>query len=149
MSIDAFVHDRQRMLDSLVDNLAGLVYCNLYDEHWTMIYVSQGCQDLTGYSPDALVFNQHISFAAMIYSEDCDWVRQKIDEAVQRNQGFEVECRIIHASGEVIWVCERSYRIYNAQDEVHALEGLIQNITARKLIEQSLRDTEFRYRSIF
>jgi diguanylate cyclase (GGDEF)-like protein/PAS domain S-box-containing protein len=149
MSIDAFVHDRQRMLDSLVDNLEGLVYCNLYDEHWTMIYVSQGCQDLTGYSPDELVFNKHISYAAMIYSDDRDRVREHVDAAVQRNQRFEIEYRIVRASGELIWVCERGYPIYNAQGTVHALEGLIQDITARKHIEQSLLDTEFRYRSIF
>jgi len=43
----------------------------------------------------------------------------------------------------------RGHPIYNAQGKVHAIEGFIQNITERKQIEQSLRDTEFRYRSIF
>jgi diguanylate cyclase (GGDEF)-like protein/PAS domain S-box-containing protein len=148
-SIDAFVHDRQRMLGSLVDNLEGLVYCNLYDDSWTMIYVSRGCQDLTGYSSEDLMFNKRISYAAMIYSDDLDRVRDCIDEAVRLNQRFEVEYRIVRASSEVIWVCERGYPIYNAQGKVQALEGLIQNISARKDIEQSLRDTELRYRSIF
>lgn len=148
-SIDAFVHDRQRMLGSLVDNLEGLVYCNLYDDSWTMIYVSHGCQDLTGYSSEDLMFNKRISYAAMIYSDDLDRVRDCIDEAVRLNQRFEIEYRIVRASSEVIWVCERGYPIYNAQGKVQALEGLIQNISARKDIEQSLRDTELRYRSIF
>ena len=87
ISIDAFVHDRQRMLDTLVDNLDGLVYCNLYDKHWTMIYVSDGCKDLTGYFPDDLIFNNFVSYEEIIYKDDRESVRNSIDEAVK--QGVE------------------------------------------------------------
>jgi diguanylate cyclase (GGDEF)-like protein/PAS domain S-box-containing protein len=149
ISIDAFVHDRQRMLDTLVDNLEGLVYCNLYDQHWTMIYVSDGCKDLTGYFPDDLIFNNLVSYEEIIFKDDRALVRSAIDEAVKQGKRFEVEYRIRHANTDIIWVCEQGTPIHNAKGQVHAIEGFIQNITQRKVAEQSLHDAEFRYRSIF
>jgi len=148
ISIDAFVHDRQRMLDTLLDNLEGLVYCNLYDKYWTMIFVSNGCKELTGYSPEDLVFNKVVSYEEITFKDDREMVRKTIEEAVRLGTRFEVEYRIVHANTDIIWVCGRGHPIYNAQGKVHAIEGFIQNITERKQIEQSLRDTEFRYRSI-
>lgn len=149
ISVDAFVHDRQRMLDALVDNLDGLVYCNLYDKYWTMIFVSNGCKELTGYSAEELVFNKVVSYEEITFKDDREMVRNTIKEAIKLGTRFEIEYRIIHANTNIIWVCERGNPVYNAQGKVHAIEGFIQNITERKQIEQSLCDTEFRYRSIF
>jgi len=148
-TMDAFIHNRQRMLDTLMDNLEGLVYCNLYDEHWTMIFVSEGCKDLTGYLPKDLMFNNLISYEEIILEDYRAMVRSTIAEAARLGTRFEIEYCIRHANGNIIWVCERGNPIYNAKGEVQALEGYIQNITDRKTVEQSLRDTEARYRSIF
>lgn len=149
ISIDSSVHDRQHMLDTLVDNMEGLVYCNLYDEHWTMIFASAGCKDLTGYDPNDLMFNNLISYEEITFENDRKMVRDKIDEAVKLGTRFEIEYRIQHANGDIVWVSERGNPIYNKKGRIHAIEGIIQNITKRKNIEQSLRDTESRYRSIF
>lgn len=149
ISTDTFIHDRQRMLDGLVDNLDGLVYCNLYDKYWTMIFVSNGCKNLTGFSPEDLIFNKVISYEEIIFKDDRQMVRNAVDEAISLGTHFEIEYRIVHANTSIIWVSERGNPIYNAQGKVNAIEGFIQNITERKQIEQSLRDTESRYRSIF
>jgi hypothetical protein len=45
------------MLDVLIENMDGLVYCTLYDDYWTMIFASVGCKELTGYAPEDLMFN--------------------------------------------------------------------------------------------
>lgn len=149
ITMDAFVHDRQRMLDTLVDNLEGLVYCNLYDQHWTMIYVSDGCKDLTGYFPDDLMFNNLLSYEEVIFKDDRHSVRAAIDEAVKLGVRFEIEYRIRHANTDIVWVCERGNPIYDANGQVHSIEGFIQNITKRKMAELSLHEAELRYRSIF
>jgi diguanylate cyclase (GGDEF)-like protein/PAS domain S-box-containing protein len=149
ISIDAFVHDRQRMLDALVDNLEGLVYCSLYDKHWTMIYASNGCEELTGYSPEDIVFNKVVSYEEITFKDDRELVRSTIEDAIRLGNRFEVEYRIIHANDSIIWVCERGSPIFNAKGKIQAVEGFIQNITERKNVEQSLRAAEFRYHSIF
>ncbi|MFA6179419.1 MAG: EAL domain-containing protein [Candidatus Methylopumilus sp.] len=147
--MDTLIHDRTRMLDTLLDNLQGLVYCNLYDEHWTMVFVSEGCKDLTGYSPEDLIYNHLISYEEIILEDHREMVRNSIADAVNRAARFEIEYCIRHADGNVIWVSERGNPIYNEQGQIQALEGYIQDITDRKKVEQSLRETETRYRSIF
>ena len=52
---------------------------------------------------------------------------------------FDCEYRIVHASGEVRWVWERGSGIFDAQDRLIAIEGLIQDVTARKRAEDALR----------
>ncbi|HAC27004.1 MAG TPA: diguanylate cyclase, partial [Marinobacter hydrocarbonoclasticus] len=42
---------RERQLTVLMDNLPGMAYRCLPDEDWTMLFVSAGCADLTGYQP--------------------------------------------------------------------------------------------------
>ncbi|MEZ0317755.1 MAG: PAS domain-containing protein, partial [Methylophilaceae bacterium] len=147
--MDVFIHDRMRMLDSLLDNLQGMVYCCLCDEHWTMLFVSQGCKALTGYAAEDLLANKMISFEEMILPEYREFSRNAVDTAATAGTNFEVEYCIRHADGHVVWVLERGNLIYDEHGEPKALEGFIQNITDRKTVEASLRETEVRYRSIF
>jgi diguanylate cyclase (GGDEF)-like protein/PAS domain S-box-containing protein len=148
-SVDGFAMDRARMLDALMDNLDGMVYCGLYDPEWTMTFVSKGCQDLTGYSTDDLIFNKRISYEKVTHEDDRTFVRNAISQAIEQGNRFEVEYRIRHADGHIVWVSERGNPIYNELNEIQAIEGYIQNISHRKNVEQSLRDAETRFRSIF
>ncbi|MEK9825833.1 MAG: EAL domain-containing protein [Methylotenera sp.] len=143
------MHNRQHMLDVLVENMDGLIYCTLYDDYWTMIFASVGCKELTGYDREDLIFNQLISYEEITLKADREMVRRKIDHAVKLGERFEIEYRIQRADGKVIWVSERGNPIYDERGEVQAIEGIIQNISMRKQIEQSLREAELRYRSIF
>jgi diguanylate cyclase (GGDEF)-like protein/PAS domain S-box-containing protein len=143
------LQDRQRMLDSLMENLRGMVYCCLYDEAWSLVFVSQGCQELTGYAPDALLYGNRITYEAITFEEDRQRVRDRIDVAVRSGERFEVEYRIVHGDGGIRWVWECGSPIYNEQGEIEAPEGFIQDITVRKQSEQALRDAEERYHSIF
>ncbi len=148
ISADSFQNNRQHMLDVLVENMDGLIYCTLYDDYWTMIFASIGCKELTGYDREDLIFNQLISYEEITFEADREMVRRKIDHAVQLGERFEIEYRIRRADGKIIWVSERGNPIYDERGQVQAIEGIIQNITTRKQIEQSLREAELRYRSI-
>lgn len=143
------MHDRQLMLNKLVDNLKGMVYCNIYDEYWTMLYVSNGSIELTGYRPEQLIRNRTISYEEVIVSEHRAYVRDEVAKAVARNTWFEIEYQIVHANGHTIWVSERGYPIFDERGQVQALEGYIQDISDRKNVEESLKKAEARYRSIF
>ncbi len=148
-SLQAMLHDRERMLDSLMSNLKGMVYCCLYDAPWTMVFVSEGCLGLTGYSPEELLHNRRVSYESITLPEDREWVRHKIDAAVAEGEQFEVEYRILHAVSGIRWVLERGTPLYNEQGEVEGLEGFIQDITRRKQSEAATSAAEARYRSIF
>src|SRR5690606_20942406 len=111
--------------------------------------VSKGCFKLTGYLPEALLNNQEISYEAMTLEEDRQKVREAIQAGMRNQQGVEIEYRITTADGQARWVSERGIAILNPQGKAEALEGFIQDITARKGSDRSLQEAEQRYRSIF
>ncbi|MDO8843586.1 bifunctional diguanylate cyclase/phosphodiesterase [Methylicorpusculum sp.] len=148
-SLRRLLLDRERMLSTLMSNLQGMVYCCLLDAEWTMVFVSDGCSALTGFSPEDLLFNQIVSYEKLTFADDRLWVREIIENAAKSSQHFELEYRITHANGEIRWVHESGLPLYNENHELVALEGFIQDITARKNSEQLARDAELRYRSIF
>jgi diguanylate cyclase (GGDEF)-like protein/PAS domain S-box-containing protein len=148
-SFDALLNDRERMLDSLMGNLDGMVYCCLIDPEWTMVFVSDGCIALTGYKPEDILYNRKVSYEGITLPEDRARVRDRVNEAIARNGRFDVEYRILNAQGQVYWVWERGVVVYGEDGQALAIEGFVQDITDRKLSDQALREVEARYRSIF
>ena len=145
----AKLEDSDRVLNVLIQNLYGMVYCCLYDAKWTMVYASEGWNELTGYSADSLLSDAAIYFEEITYPEDREKVRSVIESAVAKGQRFHVEYRIVHADGDIRWVSERGSPIYDAEGKVEALEGFIQNVTLLKVSELTALEAKERYRSIF
>jgi diguanylate cyclase (GGDEF)-like protein/PAS domain S-box-containing protein len=138
-----------RMLRTLLGNIEGMVYrCHL-DAQWTMEFISDGCFALTGYSPSELLFNSAVSYDQVTHPDDRRRVRSVITGAVAQRQRYDVEYRILHRSGAERWVWERGVGLYGADGRVLALEGIIQDISAREAAYRALRNAERRYRSLF
>ena len=140
--------DRARVLDTLVNNLDGMAYRCRHDETWCMIFVSQGCQALTGYGPSELIQNAVISWEDITHPLDRTRVRARIDEAVHSGQRFTVEYRITTQAGLIKWVHERGIAVHDEQGEL-AIEGFIEDITAQREMVQAQKEAELRYRNIF
>lgn len=138
-----------RLLETLLANLDGMVYRCRDDDEWTMEFISEGCLELTGYQPEDLLFNHRISYEDITHPEDRETVRQTIRACLDGKRRFELEYRIVRADGDVRWVWERGVGIYNATGALDALEGYVQDVTARKEADQALLEAERRYRSIF
>ena len=133
----------------LLSNFNGVIYQCLFDEHWTMTYLSDGCYQLTGYSKEALLGNALISYAGITSDDFSEQVYQEIAKAVDLKRSFDIEYTINHANGQLVWVREHGVPIYDDFGKIKIIQGYIQDITRYKNAEKSLRDTEVRYRSIF
>ena len=62
--------DPSRILDTLVNNLDGMVYRCKHDAEWTMLFVSHGCLELTGYTPEEVLANTYISYEEITHPDD-------------------------------------------------------------------------------
>ncbi|MET0536033.1 MAG: diguanylate cyclase, partial [Steroidobacter sp.] len=138
-----------RMLRTLLGNLDGMVYRCRDDAEWTMEFVSEGVRRLTGYDAGDLLFNKRVSYEQITFPEDRARVRNEIHSSLRSLGRFDVEYRITHASGEIRWVWERGTGIYDLQGKLQAIEGIMQDITARKQSNQALREVERRYYNLF
>jgi diguanylate cyclase (GGDEF)-like protein/PAS domain S-box-containing protein len=144
-----WLSNREHILDTLLSNLDGMAYCCLLDDAWTMLYISEGCLALTGYSADELMHYGSVTFEQITYADDRTRIRKQINHSIEADHSFDIEYRIVNRKGELRWVNERGKAIRNHHGDVEALEGFIQDITARKQSEQAILEAEQRYRSIF
>lgn len=125
---------RERQLTVLMDNLPGMAYRCLNDEHWTMLFVSGGCVELTGYQPEELIHNRVKSFAELIEDEAKKQIAAQVEEASDHNESFSLEYPIRRKDGHSIWVWERGCAVSD-DDGGTVLEGIILDISDRKALE--------------
>jgi len=133
------LRESERAMKTLVSSLPGMAYrCTNIPER-TMAFVSKGCYELTGYKPDSLCNNKDISYSSLIHHEDIDSVSLNIQEAIKENRPFAIIYRILDRTGLEKWAYEQGQAVYNENREVIALEGLISDITERKLANERLQ----------
>ncbi|MDY7108610.1 MAG: PAS domain S-box protein [Planctomycetota bacterium] len=133
------LRESERRLATLLDNLPGMAYRCLFDEHWTMCFVSDGCVELTGYRPEDLIDNAVIAYADLIHPDDRRLVHEDIDEAVALRDVFQLVYRIRTARGAERWVWEQGRGIFDEDGRLESLEGFITDVTDRTTAEQDLR----------
>jgi len=132
----------------LMENLPGIAYtCHIVPE-WTMMFLSDGCLELTGYAVEELLDNKKLAYNDLIHPDDRAIVWEKVTKAVNADVFFELEYRITTKSGNVKWVWERGRAIYDATIDNNVLEGFISDITERKRSEQRTRDAKNKYETL-
>ncbi len=131
--------DSEARLSTLLSNLPGMAYQCKNDKHWTMLFVNDACEQLTGYKPDQLIYNKDISYNELIYPDDRKFVKRHVEEALNKGAHFELEYRIISADGKEKWVWERGVQAASHDNGPKLLEGVIHDITGRKRAEEELQ----------
>ncbi|QGY44096.1 PAS domain S-box protein [Maribellus comscasis] len=139
--------ESERKLNTLLNNLQGIAYRCKLDKDWTMEFVSDGFEHLTGFSSKDVLWNKKFSFNELIFDEDREIVNSKIHLAVEKHRGFEIKYRIKTATDEIRHVLEKGVGIYDRiTGKVIALEGFISDITNQVIAEQALKESEEKYR---
>ncbi len=125
---------------SLVDNLPGVVYLCYNDARYTMTYLTNEVEDLTGY-PASEFIEDRISFVDLYHPDDLPEIYQKVDQSVENHQPFHLIYRLQRRDGEWRWMEEWGAGVFENQD-LKFLEGFIVDITERKAIEDALSESE-------
>lgn len=142
--------DTSVALRALSAHLYGIVYRARSDIDWSFEYLSGDCRSLTGFAPEDLLHNRRMSFESLIYPDDQPSVHQQRVAALERNQSYEIEYRIYGADGLLRWVSDRGARQPGRHPDGRMMvEGVILDITARKLADLAARESERRYRGLF
>ncbi len=140
---------REERYRTLVQNVPGAVYRCLNDEHWTMVFVSEAIEDITGYPASDFIGNQARSFESIIHPEDRAMVRQGVEEALSQGVPFTMEYRIVCAGGTERWIFEKGSEVRGERGELLYLDGVHLDITERKLAERARQRSETLYAALF
>lgn len=140
--------ESERMLTNMMDNMPGVVYRCLNNKEWTMLFMSAGCKELTGYQSKLFTGDIHMPYNDVIHPEDRFHVAETVAKGLKRENKFEVNYRIVTADGEIKHVWEKGQGVVG-DGKVKYIEGLILDISERFQLEQELYNSEKRFRSFF
>ena len=134
--------ESERRLATLMANLPGMAYRCQNDEDWTMFFVSEGCEDLTGYAAARLLGNAEVSYAGLIHPDDRDDTWKTVQTQVAAHEPFHLLYRIVAADDTVKWVWERGRGVFDDAGGLLFLEGFITDVSERVRAEEALRERD-------
>jgi PAS domain S-box-containing protein len=138
--------ESEKRYKSLVANLPSTAYRCFGDNQHTMTFLSAEITNLTGYNADDFIGNKKRNYTSIIHPEDVEYVELMVQEKIVLKQSFTIEYRVIHKNGNVRWVQEQGRGNFNEKGILESIDGVISDITLRKLGEQELQNSELKFR---
>ena len=129
--------ESQRQLQSMIDNVPGVVYRCLAKHPWSMLSISDGVQELVGYpASDYLGESPVRVFGSHIHPDDIEETSRIIQKAINKNKPYVVEYRVLNVSNEIRYVYAKGKAVIDAAGIPKYLDGAIFDITDRKRLEE-------------
>ena len=123
---------------------------NLGSWHWDL---ATGTVDwppktkaLFGLPPGAAVPREH--YVKQVHPDDQQRVESAMHRAIDGGPDYDVEYRILWPDGSLHWIASRGRVYRDEQGNATSMEGVLQNIDARRRAEETLRESEARYRTL-
>ncbi|MGL5064364.1 MAG: PAS domain S-box protein, partial [Microcoleus sp.] len=136
---ESALRESEERFRSLVENIPGAIYRYQFNTNWTMEFISDEIEKISGYPARYFIGDRCLSFASIIHPEDTKTVKFTVAEAVKLQQPYYVQYRIVRADGAVRWISERGRATYSKDGLLLWLDGAIFDITDRKQAELTLQ----------
>jgi PAS domain S-box-containing protein len=143
------LRESEARFERLAMNIHGVIYQYVlhpdgFDE---FTYISPGSRNIYELEPEELLKDFRAVWA-MIHPDDVEAVQKANAHSMHTLEAFDLEFRLIPPSGRIKWVHAKS----NPQQQENGdliFDGLIMDISHRKISEAGLRQSEEKYKSLF
>jgi PAS domain S-box-containing protein len=129
----------QARLQSILNSLQDIVWSADFRTH-QLLYINPVATQIYE-RPLSDFFNHPNLWLEVIYPEDRERVEAYFHQ-VFNAQLMELEYRILRPSGEIRWIRDRSWIVYDSAGQPIRKDGLATDITENKRIEEALRLTQ-------
>lgn len=113
-----------------------------------IIYVSPTYQKIWGRSVESL-YETSRSFLDDVHPDDLPKASLARQALREKGEKFDLEYRVMRPDGEVRWVRARTYPVFDENNRLIRYAGIAEDITERKLAEESVQESEERFGTIF
>ncbi len=152
------ITERRRILDALqaseeryrrlLSSVTDYVYSvSIMEGRATSTSHGAGCLAVTGYSPEDHVVDPFLWYK-MVYADDRILVTEEAEKRMRGESTKPLEHRIIHKNGSIRWVRNTIVPRHDPSGRLVGYDGLVEDISERKMIEESVRDSESHYRTM-
>jgi len=109
------------------------------DGEFKPLFVDGAVEEITGYSKDEFL-SQKVSWMEIVRPEDKSLVSKSMEKVVSNpDTSIELEYRIENRAGDIRWVRQILQKITADYETPGTIEGLIRDITERKMAEETLQ----------
>ncbi|MDZ7991467.1 MAG: PAS domain S-box protein [Nostoc sp. EfeVER01] len=139
---EAALHQSEEKFRTFSENTHAVIWIGSADSFYPL-YISPAYEKIWGRSSQGL-FEQPISWVDTVHPDDRDRATQSIKQLLSGSQSISAEYRILRPDGSIRWIWNRGFAVYDDQGKVNYYGGIAEDITERKLAEESLRESEAR-----
>lgn len=137
--------ESERLYRLISTNSKDLISLYKAEEDPKRIFASPSCKEIMGYEPEELVGRSPFDF---IVPEDAEEMRKEIHPITMSGHTATKEYRARKKDGSIIWLETISNPFFDEQGRVSGFQTSARDITARKLVEEKLAESERLYRLI-
>jgi PAS domain S-box-containing protein len=134
----AALREAEARYRTLVEQTPAAVYVDEANFLGDCLYVSPRIEALVGCTPDEWMHSGG-TWARMLHPNDREWVLKQAGAANDSGQPFSAEYRYVARDGRVVWVHDEASLVLNEDGTRQCWQGLMVDITDRKLAEEELR----------
>jgi PAS domain S-box-containing protein len=136
-SIEQALRESEQQYRSLIGNIPGVSFRCLLDDDWTMLFISDAVEKLTGWTADDFM-SQRKSISSLYHPEDFQIVAEEVLAAIGQGRNYTVEYRLYDRQGVEHWIWESGSAVLDEHGEPKWIDGVLLDITDSKL-----RNAEF------
>jgi PAS domain S-box-containing protein len=127
-----------REANLVVENSPAVLFRWRDDDGWPVELVSENIKQF-GYAPEDFLAGS-ITYSSIIYPDDLAGVTREVHDICDGGADqFRLEYRIMTKGGEVRWINKHSHVERDAAGSVKNFEGIVIDVTERKLFEEELQ----------
>jgi sigma-B regulation protein RsbU (phosphoserine phosphatase) len=136
-----------RMAEVIIDNSPAILFRRVAGEDPRLIYVSDNIRQM-GYTAEEF-FSGRVQFKDIVHPDDKERVGAEIKGYAERDvEEYTQVYRMFTKNGDVRWVEDRTSVVRDAEGVKTHNQGILVDITERKLAEEELRKSEEKFRRI-
>ncbi|MGZ5300240.1 MAG: PAS domain-containing protein [Actinomycetota bacterium] len=146
------LREAERRYRTLVEQIPAITYideCRSPDDpaSWPTIYISPQVETILGYSPEEWRKDREL-WGSLIHPDDVERSMEADRRHYETGEPLAIEIRLIAKDGSTHWIRDEAIMVRDDDGMPLWSQGILLDITERKLAEQHLHEAEERYRTL-
>jgi PAS domain S-box-containing protein len=131
--------EQKEKFETLVESAPLIVYRLMPDG--STVYVNRFVEELLGYTPTEVIDDRRF-WVRTAHPEDQPRLEMALTTCLEQGQELQIEYRGVNKNGHEVFLLNRGLPLVDDQGRLHAVDGIIVDVTERKRLQEKIIQTE-------